>query len=510
MIKVTTANEGGTLALGLDPYEVLGVDRNATKAQIARARHRLSREYHPDVNSDPGAAARFVEIQQAFELLSDPVARAAYDRVPGILIEPSSVNFGVLESGQPGVGAEVAVSWTGAPPGRIKSDPGGDWWTVMRAAMPDPSCVVFFLQAQAVAGTPNGRRDDRFTVTLDDMTVVVDLTAEIRGVPPPAPPPTFETARRVPPAPRPATGSPGCALAFGLTAFLLLILMFVLFSGGGGGGGGGVGGGGDTASATPPVRPVRVPQARAAAIDVRPVFTASEYTTNEPDAIDEGLAGPPVQRGSEILLSALPLPGFDFSPSFFCVAVTVPDTSPYGAEGLTFVESPVATVAVGDGKDLAYPAILPGAYVLDPNCTPSLSETETFPLGSVTVSNLGVVDAASTGFDNAMVIFAAHTSGATTTVTYGAIGGVDDLSLFPPSDDACIDSDSTTSQATYWQPVRALVSQQITGKRGWFSTGTLVFHGTRANSPQGTFFYDCAEANAENNSLLALWGIPVP
>jgi hypothetical protein len=156
-------------------------------------------------------------IQQAFELLSDPVARAAYDRAPGILIEPASVNFGVLESGQPGVGAEVTVSWTGAPPGRIKSDPGGDWWTNRRAAMPDPSCVVFFLQAQAVAGTPNGRRDDRFTVTLDEMTVVVDLTAEIRGVPAPAPPPTFATARRVPPAPRPATGSPGCALAFGLT-----------------------------------------------------------------------------------------------------------------------------------------------------------------------------------------------------------------------------------------------------------------------------------------------------
>jgi hypothetical protein len=507
MIKVTTANEGGTLALGLDPYEVLGVDRGAAKAQIARARRRLSREYHPDVNSDPGAAARFVEIQRAFELLSDPVARAAYDRAAGILIEPSSVNFGVLESGQPGVGAEVTVSWTGAPPGRIRSDSDGDWWTNMRAAMPDPSCVVFFLQAQAVAGTPNGRRDDRFTVTLDDLTLVVDLTAEIRGVPPAPPPPTFETARRVPPARRPAAGSPGCALAFGLAAVLLLILMFVLFSGSGDGGGGG-----DTASATPPVRPVRVPQAPAAAIAVRPVFTASEYAANEPDALAEGLAGPPVQRGSEILLPDLPLPysEFDFPPSFFCVAVTVPDTGSNGAEGVTFVESPVATVAVGEAKDLAYPAILPGAYVLDPNCTPSLSETETFPLGSVTVPNLGVVDAAGTGFDNAMVIFAAHTSGAATAVTYGAIGGVDDLSLIPPADDACIDSDSTTSQATYWQPVRALVSQQITGKQEWFSTGTLVFHGTRANSPQGTFFYDCAEANAENSSLFDLWGIPVP
>jgi hypothetical protein len=68
------------MALERDPYEILGVPRDATDAQIAKARRRLSRENHPDVNSDPAAASRFVEIQQAFELLSDPVVRAEYDR----------------------------------------------------------------------------------------------------------------------------------------------------------------------------------------------------------------------------------------------------------------------------------------------------------------------------------------------------------------------------------------------------------------------------------------------
>ncbi len=503
MTEVTTANEGGTLALGPDPYAVLGVGRDATDAQIARARRRLSREYHPDVNRDPGAAARFVEIQRAFELLSDPVARAAYDRAPGIHIEPASVNFGVLESGQPGVGAEVTVSWAGAPPGRIKSDPGGDWWTNLRAAMPDPSCVVFFLQAQAVAGTPNGRRNDRFTVTLDDTTVGVELTAEIRGVPQLPPPPTFEPARRVLAAPRRTTGTPtwvrvGPAF-LGLATVCVTLLMFVLTSGGGGGGS-------PTAAATPTVRPVRVPQARAAAIDVRPVFTASRFAANEPANLAEGLAGSPVQRGFEILLPVRPVPAaLDVGSPSFCVAVTVPDTTSYGAAGLTFLEPPVSTVAVKGGTEQAYPAVLPGAYALDPDCE-RFPATQPIPLGSVTVASLGVVDGTSYALGNAMVIFAAHTSGAITTLTFGAIGGTDDDSLIPPANHACIDSDSTTSQHTYWQPVRALVSQQVNGKHEWFTVGTLVFRGTPANSPQGSFFYDCAEDNDEINA----WGILVP
>src|ERR1700683_943710 len=55
---------------------VLRVPRDATDAQIAQARRQLSREYHPDVNNAPDAAARFDEVQRAFSLLSDPAARA--------------------------------------------------------------------------------------------------------------------------------------------------------------------------------------------------------------------------------------------------------------------------------------------------------------------------------------------------------------------------------------------------------------------------------------------------
>ncbi len=94
------------MAPTFDPYSALGVPRDASRAQISAARRRLSRQYHPDVNSDPGAAARFAEVQQAFELLSDPAARAAYDRTrtatgreaaPGIFVAPDAVDFKVLK-----------------------------------------------------------------------------------------------------------------------------------------------------------------------------------------------------------------------------------------------------------------------------------------------------------------------------------------------------------------------------------------------------------------------------
>ncbi len=63
-----------------DYYEVLGVSREATPEDIKRARRRLARQYHPDVNKDPDAEARIKEINEAYEVLSDPDRRAAYDR----------------------------------------------------------------------------------------------------------------------------------------------------------------------------------------------------------------------------------------------------------------------------------------------------------------------------------------------------------------------------------------------------------------------------------------------
>jgi curved DNA-binding protein len=63
-----------------DYYEVLGVNRRASADDIQRAYRKLARQYHPDVNKDPGAEERFKEISEAYDVLSDPQSRERYDR----------------------------------------------------------------------------------------------------------------------------------------------------------------------------------------------------------------------------------------------------------------------------------------------------------------------------------------------------------------------------------------------------------------------------------------------
>ena len=66
-----------------DYYAVLGVATAASAAQIRRAYQRLARQYSPDVNFwERDARALFEEIAEAYRVLSDPMARAVYDREP--------------------------------------------------------------------------------------------------------------------------------------------------------------------------------------------------------------------------------------------------------------------------------------------------------------------------------------------------------------------------------------------------------------------------------------------
>ena len=90
-----------------DYYEVLGVARSASAEEIRRAYRKLARQHHPDVNREDGAEDRFKEVNEAYEVLSVPDRRAAYDR------------FGHAANGMGGFGGRDPFGFGGSPFGDL-------------------------------------------------------------------------------------------------------------------------------------------------------------------------------------------------------------------------------------------------------------------------------------------------------------------------------------------------------------------------------------------------------
>ena len=63
-----------------DYYEVLGISKGASDDEIKKAYRQMAKKYHPDVNKEPGAEEKFKEINEAYEVLSDPNKKARYDQ----------------------------------------------------------------------------------------------------------------------------------------------------------------------------------------------------------------------------------------------------------------------------------------------------------------------------------------------------------------------------------------------------------------------------------------------
>jgi len=97
-----------------DYYEVLGVKREASEDEIKKAYRKLARQYHPDRNpGDKQAEARFKEIQDAYDVLSDKTKRGQYDRF----------GFAGADGGfHPGGGGQT-FHWGGGGPGFEQIDP---------------------------------------------------------------------------------------------------------------------------------------------------------------------------------------------------------------------------------------------------------------------------------------------------------------------------------------------------------------------------------------------------
>ena len=110
-----------------DPYQVLGVPRDADDAEIKKSFRRLARELHPDVNAhDPEAEEKFKETAEAYEILSDRERRATFDRYgyEGLRSGGYAPNFDAFGS----IGDLFDAFFGGASPlrGRSGPTPGGD------------------------------------------------------------------------------------------------------------------------------------------------------------------------------------------------------------------------------------------------------------------------------------------------------------------------------------------------------------------------------------------------
>lgn len=97
-------------------YQTLGVKRDANETEIKKAFRKLAKQHHPDANrNDPNAEARFKEINEAYEVLSDKEKRAMYDRFG--TVNPQEVG---------GYTAYAGSSGAGGFPGTQNVDYGGD------------------------------------------------------------------------------------------------------------------------------------------------------------------------------------------------------------------------------------------------------------------------------------------------------------------------------------------------------------------------------------------------
>lgn len=153
-----------------DYYKVLGVNKNADKKEIKRAYRKLAREFHPDVNpGDSSAQERFKEINEAYEVLSDPDKRAKYNR------------FGASWQQYQRMGADASgFDWSqwmgGGSPGGNRVEFGGDLGDLFGGGAGSFSDFFNALFGD-VAGRSRGRRSRR-AVHGRDLEQAVQITLE--------------------------------------------------------------------------------------------------------------------------------------------------------------------------------------------------------------------------------------------------------------------------------------------------------------------------------------------
>ncbi len=147
------------MATKRDYYEVLGVSRGASEAEIKKAYRRLARDHHPDVNAhDLGAEERFKELTEAYEVLSNPESRNAYDTY----------------------GHQIP---RGAPGGYPGGDPFGGFQDIFEAFFGDRSFGGSFFGTSASRGPARGSDAEvEVEVTLREAAYGVDREVNVQTI----------------------------------------------------------------------------------------------------------------------------------------------------------------------------------------------------------------------------------------------------------------------------------------------------------------------------------------
>jgi DnaJ-class molecular chaperone len=139
-----------------DYYQVLGINRNASQAEIQKAYREAARKYHPDMNPDDKTAKeKFQQVQQAYDVLSDAEKRELYDRYGS--------SFETMGPGGPGGGAGPQWTYTrGGPGGGGAGGAGFDYSQIFGDRYEgDPSSGFEEIFRQFTGGTGAGPQTSR-------------------------------------------------------------------------------------------------------------------------------------------------------------------------------------------------------------------------------------------------------------------------------------------------------------------------------------------------------------
>lgn len=115
------------MATKRDYYEILGVSKSASEAEIKSAYRKMARQHHPDVDKSAGAAEKFKEISEAYQVLSDPQKKQSYDQFGHAAFDRGAGGAGAnpFSGGGNPFGQGFSYSWSSSNGGQNPFGAGG-------------------------------------------------------------------------------------------------------------------------------------------------------------------------------------------------------------------------------------------------------------------------------------------------------------------------------------------------------------------------------------------------